>query len=275
MMKQYITGSVLFSAIIIATSTALAQDNKTNPPTSAPATAQRGSDKVDLKKLEDKYWSAKDDDYGVIQNRTFSKAGKVYLSAVYGPLMNDPFVVSRATGLMFGYYFTEDFGLELSTLTYNSQNNETVTRINSIQNAALSPNYNMLASNLAISATYTPFYAKMAFMNKSIMYFDMGFTAGIGTTSYNQVVRLRDVGGGTVLGEEKRKKTAPHFEIGVMQQLFVTKNVAFRLDIKNTFYSSKIAQYELGTGQAESARLEETKSTNDTTISFGLTLFTN
>ena len=273
----------LVSSVIIASSSTLAQDDKTPPPSAsasvpAPQSApsgNRGSDKVDLKKLEDKYWSAKDDDYGVIQNRTFSKAKKPYLSAVYGPLINDPFVKSRATGFLLGYYFTEDFGIEASLFNYNSENNETVTRINSIQNASLSPNYNMLSSNMSLSATYTPFYAKMAFMNMAIMYFDMGFTVGAGTTSYNQVVRLRDFGGGTVLGEEKRKKTSPHFELGVMQQLFINKNVAVRLDIKNTFYSSKIAQYELATGQPETSRAEETKSSNDTTISFGLTLFTN
>ena len=260
--------------ILIILSLAIGQSAYTQETKSAD-NAAKGSDKMDLKKLEDKYWSAKDEDYNVIQNRTFSKAGKLYFSALYGPLMNDPFVVSRATGLLLGYHFTEDFGIEISSFNYASKNSETVTRINSIQNAALSPNYNMLASTLALSATYTPFYAKMAFMNIAILYFDMGFTAGVGTTGYDQVVRLRDFGGGTVIGEEKRRKSAPHFELGVMQQLFINKNVAFRLDIKNTFYSSKIAQYELGTGLPEAQRLEEKKSTNDTTISFGLTLFTN
>ena len=71
-------------------SSALAEDKKTTETASPSA---KGSDKMDLKKLEDKYWSSKDDDYGVIQNRTFSKTGKLYLSAVYGPLINDQFNV--------------------------------------------------------------------------------------------------------------------------------------------------------------------------------------
>jgi len=274
-MKHYKNGFLAF-AVIIATSSTYAQEDKTTPPASTPtaAPAQRGSDKVDLKKLEDKYWSAKDDDYGVIQNRTFSKAGKLYLSGVYGPLINDPFATSRASGVFFGYYLTEDFGLELSYLIYNSAKNENVARINSIANAGISPNYNLIDSAAAFSVTYTPFYAKMAFMNMSILYFDMGFTAGIGTTSYNQIAMVKDAGGNK-LYEEKRKKVSPHFEVGVMQQLFINKNVAFRLDIKNTFNSQKITQYEIGTGQPESFRTEETKSANDTTITFGLTLFTN
>ena len=96
---------------------ALAQDKKAAEPVSS---ASKGSDKMDLKKLEDKYWSSKDDDYGVIQNRTFSKTGKFYLSGVYGPLINDQFAKARAAGGMLGYYITEDFGVELSYLAYNS-----------------------------------------------------------------------------------------------------------------------------------------------------------
>ncbi len=92
-------------------------------------TENRGSDKVDLKKLEDKYWAAKDDDYGVIQNRTFSKSGKPYLSLVVGPLVNDPFAKSKAAGAMLGYYFTEDFGLEASYLTYDSGKSESVSNM--------------------------------------------------------------------------------------------------------------------------------------------------
>ena len=74
-------------------------------------TQTTGNDQVDLKKLEEKYWAAKDDDYGVIQNRTFSKTGKLYLSAVYGPLINDPFAKAKASGAMLGYFINEDFGV--------------------------------------------------------------------------------------------------------------------------------------------------------------------
>jgi outer membrane beta-barrel protein len=238
-------------------------------------TENRGSDKVDLKKLEDKYWSAKDDDYGVIQNRTFSKAGKIYLSAVYGPLVNDPFAKSRAGGAMLGYYFTEDFGLEASYLSYTSTKNESVENFNTLAAAGVSPNYNLLKSAAALSITYTPFYAKMAFMNKAILYFDMGFTLGAGLSSYDQIIFKRVQGPGTALGEDKTTASAPHFELGVMQQLFLNKNFAFRVDVKNTFYSQKVKQYDVGISGNQDARPETTKSANDTTITLGLTLFTN
>ncbi|AZZ37212.1 hypothetical protein CIK05_10580 [Bdellovibrio sp. qaytius] len=227
----------------------------------------RSSDKVDLKKLEDKYWSAKDEDYGVIQNRTYSKAGKYYGSLVAGTLINDPFAQAKPKGAMLGYYFTEDFGLELSYLSHDAKRNETVEKLNSIANS-INPNYNLVKSSTTASVTFTPFYAKMAFMNMSIMYFDMGFTAGVGMTTYNQVTQP----GGANTPDVFRSKTAPHMELGFMQQLFVTKNLAFRLDLKNTFYSQKVVPYQ---SNFNTTTGEETKSTNDTTMTFGVTLFTN
>lgn len=269
--------ALLLIATQIVTSVAIAQTKPAAPAApAAPApktevSQPRSSDKVDLKKLEDKYWSAKDEDYSVIQNRTFSKAGKLYLSAVYGTLMNDPFAKAKPFGAHVGYYFTEDFGIEASYLATSSEPSDSVTKFKSL-GSTVKPNYNLPGNSYALSATYTPFYAKLAFMNMAIMYFDMGFTAGFGMTEYEQVVQARDGGGLPIVGQDtKVKQTAPHFEIGVMQQLFLSKNFAFRLDIKNSFFTETIAPYD---NTATGAK-DESGSKNNTYITFGLTLFTN
>lgn len=263
----------LLATILMITGLSLNVFAQTN--SGAEKSSDRSSDKVDLKKLEDKYWSAKDDDYGVIQNRTFSKAGKLYLTLSYGPLVNDPFAKSRAAGGMLGYYLNEDFGIEAHYLSYTSSKNESVENFNSLSAAGVSPNYNLISGAYGVSMTYTPFYAKMAFMNKAILYFDMGFTVGAGMTKYDQVIFKRVNGIGTAIGEDKISATSPHFELGVMQQLFINKNFAFRVDVKNTFYSQKVLKYDVGVSGDQNARPEETKSANDTTIALGFTLFTN
>ncbi len=245
-----------------------AQDKKPVEP------SKTGSDKMDLQKLEDKYWASKDDDYKVIQNRTFAKTGKFYGSAVYGILMNDPFAKGRVFGAMFGYYLNEDFGLEFSYLAYNSNKNETVSQFESTQGAAaLSPNYNLIKGNKTLSATYTPFYAKMAFMNKAILYFDMGFTLGLGLTDYQQQKVTKDNGTGAKTASNEIV-SSPHVEFGIMQQLFLNQHFAFRIDVKNTIYTQKVKQYEITSNIPEGNRTESSKSGNDTTISLGLTVFT-
>lgn len=237
---------------------------------SAPATPQqRASDKVDLKKLEDKYWSAKDDDYGVIQNRTFSKAGRVYLSAAYGTLINDPFAKTSMAGVFGGYYFTEDFGIEGYYFAADSDANDSVSKFKGLTTAGVSPNYNLPGNAYNVALTYTPFYAKMAFMNKAILYFDMGFTLGAGISEYEQVKAKKD-GGGVIIGEQRVKQSSPHAEIGIMQQLFINRNWAFRLDIKNKFHNTETVKYN-DTVSSDG----EKKMTYDTMMTLGVTFFLN
>lgn len=230
------------------------------------------NDRVDLKKLEDKYWAAKDDEYGVIQNRTFSKTGKMYASLVYGPLINDPFAKAKATGGMLGYFINEDFGVELSYLTYGSVQNDTVSSYES-QFGGAKPDFNLVKASKVLSLTYTPFYAKMAFMNIGILYFDMGFTLGLGQTDY-EIQKVNKDGSGNK-SQANEMQSSGSYELGFVQQLFINKNVAFRLDIKNSYYQQTTKQYEIGIGAPESARAKSSKSANDTTITIGLTLFTN
>lgn len=229
-------------------------------------------DKIDIKQLEDKYWASKDDEYGVIQNRTFTKMNKFYLSGIYGPLINDPYAKGRMSGLIVGRYFTEDIGLEFGYLSYGSQQNDTVSAYET-QFGGAKPDYNLIKASKTLSLVYSPFYAKMSFMNKSIMYFDMGFTLGIGQSDYEiQKVNKDGVGNRSQANENA---TATHIEVGIMQQLFINKNFALRVDVKNSFYQQKVKKYEIGIGAPESSRLEDSRSANDTTISIGLTLFSN
>jgi outer membrane beta-barrel protein len=257
---------LLVVSMLLLTLNVQAQTKKAEPPPEEPKAEERGSDKVDLKKLEDKYWSAKDEDYGVIQNRTYAKAKKFYGSLVAGTLINDAFAEAKPIGGMIGYYFNEDYGLELSYLSHSAKRNENVETLAN-KSYAVAPNYNLVKNSITLSGSYMPFYAKMAFMNSSIMYFDMGFTAGIGTTTYDQVTKAS-----STAAEQFNSKSAPHFELGFTQQLFVGKNVAFRIDLKNTFYSQKIVPYQSNFNTTTS---EETKSTNDTTVTLGLTVFSN
>jgi outer membrane beta-barrel protein len=227
-------------------------------------------DSIDLKKLEEAYWSSKDDNYSVIQNRTFTKTNKIYVSAAYGTLINDPYAKARFSGISAGYFLNEDLGLELSYHNFDSTQNDTVSAYES-QFGGAKPDYNLLKSKQTLSLVYSPLYAKMSLMNKSILYFDMGLTLGLGLSNYEiQKVNKDGVGNKTQANEST---STAHIELGLMQQLFVNQSLALRLDIKNSFYNQKTKQYEISIGAPESSRSESTRNTNDTTFSLGLTLF--
>ncbi len=167
--------------IILAASQAYAQQGTDTKP-AAPAQEQRGSDKLDIKKLEQKYWAAKDDDFNVVQNRRYVKAERFYLTAAAGIPFNDPYSTGTLVNGSLGYFFNERWGLEA---TYNSaslKDNDAVKQF--VDTYAAIPDHNILKSSYFLSGIWVPFYAKMSVLDKSIIYFDMGLSVGVGTLDY-------------------------------------------------------------------------------------------
>lgn len=185
------------------------------------ALAQSGSDKLDLKKLEDKYWSAKDSDFSVVQNRTYTKAGRPFVSYSYGPMVNDAWLYGRLTNLSFGYYFSERWGMELAMERPNSlKENESVQYLAASKGVA--GDFNKVKDYTAVNFIMVPFYAKMSFFDRKIMYFDMQFAAGVGKLKYENV---------QATGNRSQEVTAFNFDF--TQQLFFSEHFAVRLDVKN------------------------------------------
>ncbi len=85
-------------------------------PTAAPskdgkAPEAKKDEKLDITDLEQKYWAPKDTDFSVVQNRTYTKAGRVALS-LSGPIVNDPFSSGYNPSVKVNYYFSERYGVE-------------------------------------------------------------------------------------------------------------------------------------------------------------------
>lgn len=223
------------------------------PLTSMAQTKSNDSDRLDIKKLEDQYWAAKDDDYTVVQNRTYSKGKRIYLNLNYGTIINDPFSTGRTTGASLGYFFNERHGLEAEYLTASLKDNDTTSFFFNRFGAV--PDHNKFKNHYMINYSYMPFYAKMSFLEKKILYFDMGVSLGLGNMTYEQQGRL-----GTV------NKSSFVYSAAVTQQLFLSKHFAVRLDFKNTY--SKQNRVNWNNGEKING-----KNNNDTFLTFGVTIF--
>jgi outer membrane beta-barrel protein len=239
----------------------------------APAKDDRGSDKLDLKKLEDKYWSAKDTDFSVVQNRTYSKAGKMFVSLSYGPLINDAYSYGRMTNGAVGYYFNERWGFEVAHEMGNLKDSDSTDAFINRNNFA--PDYNTFESYTSVNMIVVPFYAKMSFWDRKVMYFDMQFAVGVGQMKYQiQKASPYDPATGTrTLTPEDKNTIGYNFDI--TQQLFFHENFALRLDIKNKWTTQDKERYFInpGIGQTEADRPLGTTSQQDTSILLGLTVF--
>ena len=218
------------------------------------------TDKLDLEKLEDKYWSAKDTDLSVVQNRTYTKANRYFATMSYGPLINDPYSIGRMTNLAAGYYFSERYGLEFALEQGNLSASDSVSKYK--QQYGVQVDYNKFVDYKSINAIIVPFYAKMSFMDRSIVYFDMQFAAGLGMLSYE-----------SQMDKGNKVESSPAINIDFTQQLFFSNHFALRLDIKNKWSSQKRNRYQLGPSQTESDRPLSDINVQDTSILFGITYF--
>jgi outer membrane beta-barrel protein len=218
------------------------------------------SDKVDLKKLEEKYWAAKDTDYNVVQNRTYNKANRPYVSLSYGPLLNDSYSTGRMSNIALGYFLSERWGVEFAYEKGDLKDNDGVTKYR--DQYGVQVDYNKFQTSKSLNAIFVPMYAKMSFMDRSILYFDMQFAFGVGQVDY-QIQRN--------IGAELKSGTSVNFDI--TQQLFFHNNFALRLDIKNKWSSQERQRYQLSGGQTEADRKLSTFQAQDTSILLGLTFF--
>ncbi|MFN9067914.1 MAG: hypothetical protein ACK5V3_11845, partial [Bdellovibrionales bacterium] len=118
-----------------------------------------GSDKLDVQALEQKYWTAKDDDFSVVQNRAFSKKGKYFGGLHYGVAINDPYYTGSYLGLSGGYFFNESWGVEGKMLSTSFSKSRSFKDILSLEGG---PKANEAISQTSINAIWTPIYAKMS-----------------------------------------------------------------------------------------------------------------
>jgi len=226
------------------------------------AQAAKESDKVDLKAIEEKYWAAKDDDLGVVQNRAFSKTGRIYGSIGTGPIINDEWLLGQVYHLSFGYFFTEHWGVELGYQQGQLKKNDGVDRI-AIQNG-LQPDHNKFLTATSIYGIWVPFYGKMSLVDTKIVYFDMQFALGLGNVSYENQI---DPSEGS-----NSQQNALGVSFDITQHYFFSNHFAVRVDLRNRWSTQKLQKFRLSGSSATGRELGDKKQ-QDTSLQIGLTFF--
>lgn len=245
------TSTVLFCSVLGLGLGAQAQNQKKSDPT--PET----SEKLDVQKLEQKYWSAKDDDFTVVQNRAFPKEKRFYLNLTGGIPLNDPYSTGTIYGLNLGYYFSERLGLEFAYKKMNFSNNESTGTF--ITEKGAIPDFNRLTGSKYFNLTWVPLYAKMSWLDRKIIYFDMGLQLGLGQVDY---AIQKDSG--------NESKSGASYALNIMQHFFFSEHFALRLDYTNTWTREERFRYYTS---LPGDRTLPTKTINDSSLMIGLTIW--
>lgn len=210
------------------------------------------SDKLDVQKLEQKYWAAKDDDFTVVQNRAFAKDKRWFFNFAYGAPINDPFSTGSILGLNVGYYFSERWGAELNYRKGSFRDNEST--VSFIDFSGVRPDTNRFVDAKMFNVTWVPLYAKMSWLDRKIIYFDMGLQAGLGTTAYEITRETGNI-----------SQSGMSYSLNLMQHFFFSEHWALRVDFTNTWTSENRKRYN------NPDRDLPSRTINDTSLLFGLT----
>jgi outer membrane beta-barrel protein len=219
--------------------------------------AEASSDKLDVSGLEKKYWAAKDTDFSVVQNRTYSKVNRFSVSGQYGMMINDPVYDAEALNVSGSYYFSERYGLELSFTKFTPTSNKQTEYFRTVY--ATVPDHGEIRNFYGASFNWVPIYAKVSLLNTKIIYFDMAFSPGVGMTQYDAKVSTGDIA-----------KNAPTLTFDVSQQFFLGKHFVFRFDYKNRWFQEDILFFNR-TGQT--GQKSKTDLNQSSLFLFGLTFF--
>jgi len=128
--------------------------------------------------LYDFLWLDPDKTVYVLQNKVHPKDGSFYVDLNYVINTTSTFQDTIGTQLNTGYFFTEQWGLEFSYMSYSNTDNSTLKSVESV--AGLAPFVRRPVESISVFAIYSPFYGKINTFNK-IFYFDWSFGAALGT----------------------------------------------------------------------------------------------
>jgi outer membrane beta-barrel protein len=258
-----IAASVII-ALALSTTNVWAQGSKSQPSSASSAPAQQGAkkdDKVDISDLENKYWAPKDTDFSVVQNRTYTKENRWFLTGQYGIPVNDQWGAGNSLGISANYFWSERMGVQATYLKSSIHNNDASDFIAANFGSGIRPDYNRMNTYYGLGYNLVPFYAKMSFWGKKIMYFDMAITPTIGYTKYDQVL-------------ETGLRTKGNFTYGVdvSQFFFFSSHAALRFDLKNQWTKEEIARFHTSKGIVTGGKVQD-QNQQDTLFLMGVTFY--
>lgn len=134
------------------------------------------------KNIYDFSWLDPDKEVYVLQNRKFRKDNNFYVGATLGRSVSGAFIDSMEGNMYAGYFFSEDWGIELSYTKASGSPNTTYEAVREGGGAVAF--YRELDTVMSAQVVWSPFYSKINTFNQ-IFYYDWLF--GLGFSSYNSL----------------------------------------------------------------------------------------
>lgn len=201
----------------------LPADSKGAPVTGVPTK----DDKVDIKEIENQYWSSKDTEFKVVQNRRYTKERRWFVSTSGGNLIGDENSVGYSFSGSVGYFFTEQYGVEVMGTYIDARDTKAIAKFKNQYTVTIDHNKPKMYAGAAF--IYSPIYAKLSVLDSQIIYFDMSIAPSLGVSIQEHQRRLGDV------------ESDPYITLGIdiAQHFYISNHFAVRFDFRNRFFSEE------------------------------------
>src|SRR5579885_3286670 len=196
------------------------------PATGAPADSA-GGERVNVENIKQKYWARGDEsELGVVQNRTYSKAGRFELGVLGGIVSTDPFLSVKSLGASLGYHFSEYIsfhGIAWKSYVGTSSAYDAFNQLQSAPGIPAIPNSNYQHWFAGGEVRGSLLYGKLSVLGQAIIYYDFRVLGGMGVTN-----------------TETGNDFTPF--IGVGQQVFLSKAWSLLIDYRLMRYDEVLLQ---------------------------------
>ncbi|MGE3611314.1 MAG: outer membrane beta-barrel domain-containing protein [Bacteriovoracaceae bacterium] len=184
------------------------------------------------KSLYDFLWLDPDKKVYVLQNKEYKKEHSFYADIGYISNFTSKFQETQGYQLKSGYYFHEEWGVELFYNRYLNSNNDDYRNVQLVNSSV--PFVRKLNSSYGALAVWSPFYGKINTFNQ-IYYFDWSFAAGL--TKINAESNLKSVTNSHASNTYYKEK----YNGAVLKtnlKFHLKENLHLGIDYMNTYYKA-------------------------------------
>jgi outer membrane beta-barrel protein len=177
-------------------------------------------------------WLDPDKKIYVLQNRKYTKANRLLLSAATGHGFSNPYRATVNVDPRVAYYFSEAIGVEaFYTMTFNTANNTYDALI--LSGSPVLPIIREIKSQYGVLGHWSPWYGKLNMFNK-ILYFDWYLSGGAGTVHSTAIQ--------PVTGSSDVSVTQDFFSFfaGAGHQYHLSQSLSVRVDFMGAFYRAPV-----------------------------------
>lgn len=184
------------------------------------------------KSLYDFLWLDPDKKVYVLQNKEYKKEFSFYTDIGYISNFTSKFQDTQGFQIKTGYYFHEEWAVELFYNKYSNSNNDDYRNVQLINESE--PFVRRLNSTYGALAVWSPFYGKINTFNQ-IYYFDWSFAAGV--AKVNTESNLKTVTNANAKNSYQ-KESYNGAVLKTNLKFHLKENLHLGIDYMNTYYKA-------------------------------------